>query len=366
MDSPLIKEILDTLQHDVLPVAGAAALVVCVAYVLGRVFVGFASGAGAVWERLRTGYMYPGVRGAVFGRQLVALGVAAAVVVAFLAGNFTLANLKFGEAPTWDNTARLVPWKPGENATGWHWLPRAGLLLVVVGLVSRWIGLIAGRYLPERLWWGANLLTWAPRIAAVVVAARWLASGKANEGLDRLWLAVAGAMFLTWVALDGFAHSAPQPEDDGTPNREPDVGRSAEATAYLWLIFLAAGVVLLHAHSARFMEAALILSSAMFGIAVAAGSVRADASGAVPAGVAFLPGLMLAARSSLPDNAVPIESFWLIALAPLVLLPFLIPTLARRNAWYVRVIRAVLVLAPLVVAVVLAAKYETIAGQDGW
>jgi hypothetical protein len=173
-------------------------------------------------------------------------------------------------------------------------------------------------------------------------------------------------MFLAWVALDGFARSAPPPEDDGTPNREPDVSRGAEAAAYLWMAFFAAGAILIHAHWEGMMRVALVLSSAMFGVAVAAWAARVDASAALPAGVAFLPGLMLAARSSLPDNAVPTESFWLVALAPLVLLPFLVPFLARRSAWYLRVLRALLVLAPLVTAVVLAAKYETIATQDEW
>ena len=52
---------------------------------------------------------------------------------------------------------RLIPWKPAENApAGWQSLPRAAILMVVVGLLSRWIGLLAARYLPERYWWGAS------------------------------------------------------------------------------------------------------------------------------------------------------------------------------------------------------------------
>jgi hypothetical protein len=368
MPLPPTKDILETIQFAVLPTAGAAALVVCASHVAGRVFVAVASRVGAVWERMRTGYMYPGVRGAICGRQLVALGVAAAVVIAFLAGNFTLDNLKPREEPSWDNTTRLVPWKPGENAAGWHWLPRAGLLLVAVGLLSRWIGLVAARYLPDRLWWGANLLVWAPRIAVVVVAAGWLASGKANEGKDWLWYALAGAMLLGWVALDGVARSGPEPETDYDPraDREPDVSCSAEVAVYLWLILLAGGAVLLYAHSGRFMEIAVVLGSAMFGVAVAAWSVRADASAAVPAAVAVLPGLMLNSLIQLDNHLVPKESFWLVALAPVTLLPFLIPVLGRSTAWYVRVLRLILVLAPLVAAVYLAAKYEAIAGQDDW
>jgi hypothetical protein len=302
----------------------------------------------------------------VFARQFVALGVAAAVVVAFMAGNFMLPDPKLNEPPTWDNTSRLVPWKPGENAAGWHWLPRAGLLLVAVGLVSRWIGLVAGRLLPERLWWGANLFTWAPRIAAVVVVAGWLASGKANEGQSWLMPALAGAMLLSWVMLDGLAYPRPDPEAEYDPNSVPDASCGAEVAMYLWLMFFAAGAILLYAHSQKFMEVALVLSSAMLGVAVAAGPLRADASAAVPAAVAFLPGLLLTALIQLTDHAVPKLCFWLVALAPLVLLPFLIPALARSRAWYLRVFRFALVLAPLVTAVVLAAQHETIAGQDEW
>ncbi|HSQ55565.1 MAG TPA: hypothetical protein VLM40_07450 [Gemmata sp.] len=372
MNLPPTRDILETIQNAVLPAAGGAALIVCVSHVLGRVFIAIASRLGACWEYFRTGYLYRGARGAALCRHLVGLGVAFAVVVGFMAGNFSLSNIPPGEVPTWNNTTRLISWKPGENPAGWNWLPRAGLLLIAVGLLSRWVGSIAAHSLPDRLWWGANLFVWTPRLAAVVIASGWLSSGKANEGV--YWLSqalglrfeLACAMFLVWLALDGLAYPRPSAEAEYEPNREPDASGSVEAAGYLWLISLAAAALLLYSHSARFMEIALILSAAMFGVAVAAGPIRADASAVVPAGVAFIPGLMLAAHSSLPENAVPDRSFWLIALAPLVLIPFQLPALARRQGWFVRLIRVVLVLAPLLTAIVLAAQHETIAGQEEW
>jgi hypothetical protein len=104
----------------------------------------------------------------------------------------------------------------------------------------------------------------------------------------------------------------------------------------------------------------------MFGIAVAAGVGKADTSGAIPAGVVFLPGLVLGGRPSLADNLVPASCFWVLALAPVVLLPFLIPALARRNGWLVRIARPLLVLAPVVVAIVLAAQHEKLAFEEEW
>jgi hypothetical protein len=319
MPLPPLKLVLESLQADVLAAAGAAALVLCAFLLLGR------------WAG--------------------ALGSAAAVAVAFLAANFTLANVPFEDDPTWENSARLVPWVAGENAPGWHWLPRAGLLLVAVGLLSRWLGLAAARYLPERLWWGANLLVWAPRVAAVVVASGWLSSGTAAAapGWEMLRYQIAGAMFLGWVALDGGARSDAGPE----------------VASYLAAIFFAAAVVLVFAHSKRFMDVAVVMSFAMFGIAVAAGIGRCDTSGAVPAAVAFLPGLMFAVRPSMSAHQVPEAAFWLVALAPAMLLPFLIPAVARnQDRWYVRAARALLVLAPLIAAAVLASQNETLAFDE--
>ena len=108
------------------------------------------------------------------------------------------------------------------------------------------------------------------------------------------------------------------------------------------------------------MEIAVVIGSAMFGIAVVASLMKADASGAVPAAVAFLPGLVLGSRPTL-ETEVPYVSFLLVSIAPLILAPFLIPALARKNGWLVRVLRAALVLVPLVVAIVVAAQFDQLA-----
>lgn len=312
---PPPKLILESLQSDVLPAAGAAALVLCTFLVLGR------------WAG--------------------ALGSAAAIVVAFMAANFTLENVGFEDEPTWANTGRLVPWKPIDDAPGWHWLPRVALLLVGIGLVTRWTGLLAARHLPERRWWIGNVLVWAPRIAGVVVASGWLASGKAAAGPEWEWLRyqLAGAMLLVWIAADGVARA----------------GWGAEVAAYLGACLFAAAAVLIFAHSKRFMDLAVVFSFSLFGVAVAARVGRADVSGAIPAAAALLPGMMFAVRPSMADHTVPATVFWLVALAPAVLLPFLVPALARKDRWYAVAIRAVLVLVPLAVALVLTAQHEQLA-----
>jgi hypothetical protein len=314
---PPLKDVLDALQHAVLPGAGGAALVMCV-FLL-------------------------------FGRWAGALGSAAAVAFGFVWGNFEMPK---GE-PTWANTmVRMIPLKPDPEAVGYQWLARAALALVVVGLVSRWLGLIALRALPERGWWGASAFVWAPRVVAVFAVSGWLTVGEAAQSVPLLRPQIAVVMLLVWVALDGIARN----------------GAGAQVAGYSAAMLMAAAAVLIHAHSARFMELAVVLGSAMFGIAVASALVKPDArgqepdtSGAIPAVVAFLPGLLLGARPSLAENNVPGACFWLVLLTPLVLLPFLLPAVTRKTGWEVPALRAALVLLPLVVAVALAAHYETIA-----
>lgn len=327
MPLPPLKDVLDQLQHAVLPGAGGAALVMCVFLLLGR------------WAG--------------------ALGSAAAVAFAFMWGNFTLAQLVGSETPTWANTARLVPWTPDADAPGYKWIARAGMVLVLVGLASRWLGLLALRALPERVWPVASVVVWVPRIAAVVVVSGWLVLGKAAEAEQwaNLRWHLVGAMLVVWVALDGVARN----------------GSSAQVCGYASAVLMTAGAILLYTHNARFMEIAVVLGSALFGVAVANGLVKpdaegrkADASGAIPAVVAFLPGLILGTRPSMDTHNVPVACFWLVALTPAVLLPFLLPPVARKSGWWVPAVRAALVLIPLVVAVALAARYETLVFEEQW
>jgi hypothetical protein len=317
---PPTQYVLEALQDNVFPAAGGSALVLCLFLLLGR------------WAG--------------------ALGSAVAVAVGFLSANFTLEYLKFDERPTWENTARLIPLVPGENAPGWHWLPRVALVLVLVGLLSRWVGLVAARYLPERYWWTANVLVWVPRVIAVGMATGWLVSGTAAAApeWESLRFQLAASILLIWIALDGVARTE----------------AGAEIAGYMAVILLATGAILLYTHNAKFMEIAIIVGFAMFGIAVAAMLVKADTSGAMPVAAAFLPGLILGTRPSWEPHNVPVLSLWLVALAPLVFIPFLLPVVQRQNRWLLMALRVTLVLAPVIAAVVLAAQHEQLAFEEEW
>jgi hypothetical protein len=307
---PPAKDVLDALHHTALPAAAGAALAACAFLSLGR------------WA--------------------AALGSAVAVVVGFGWANYTF------DALSLTGTGRVVPWLPEADAPAWHGLPRAGLILLAVGLLSRWAGLLTARFLDERHRWGAGLVVWAARLGGVAVVAPGLVP--AAWAAEFAWLkpALVAAMLGLWVALDGVARD-----------------RGSEAAAYLAAAFLAAGGVLIYAHSARFMDIAVMCGCAAAGVAVASFPTRADTSGAVPLGVAGLPTLLLNGRFA-TESQVPLASFWLAALAPLALLPFLLPIVARRPRWITIPLRAALVLAPLVAAVVLAAQHESLPVQEEW
>ena len=120
---------------------------------------------------------------------------------------------------------------------------------------------------------------------------------------------------------------------------------------------------MLYAHSGRFMDIATIVGCAYFGVAVVAGATKTETSGSVPAGIGFLPGLMLSGRFS-TESQVPLLSFWLVALAPLLLAPWLVPALARRNGWLTRLGRVALILAALITSLLLAGQKETLPWEE--
>jgi len=115
---PPNADLLPQLQLTILPAVGGAAFVVCAFLLLGR------------WAS--------------------ALGSAAAIVAAFVWANYAFpSQFKTCDFDTpldttqW-GTGRLIPWKIDEDTKPWHWLPRASLALVIVGLLSRWAGLLVG------------------------------------------------------------------------------------------------------------------------------------------------------------------------------------------------------------------------------
>jgi hypothetical protein len=303
-----------------------------------------------------SGDVLPAVAGSAFvmclflllGRWAGALGAAFAVTLAFFWANFSSAVLLDFEAePTWENTYRLMKWKPDERNKLVDWLPRAALVLVVVGLLSRWVGLLAGRFLPEKHRWGANLLVWSPRIAAVVVVSGWLVLEPAAAAPEWKYLRyqLAAVMLVSWVALDAVARAE----------------AGAEIAFQLAAMFFAAAILLLHVSYLSIVHISVIFTFALLGIAIVAALGGSDTSGAIPAAVVFLPGLILATRPSLSDHAVKAHCFWMIALTPLVLLPFAIPAVARKTTWDMTVLRCVLVLAPLVAAIVIAQQHAQLA-----
>jgi hypothetical protein len=308
---PPTEDVLYALRHTALPAAAGAALVM--AAVLA------------------------------FGRWAAALGSAVAVVVGFGWGNYTFDSL------SWTNTSRVIPWFAEESSPAWHRMPVAALILLVVGLVSRWFGLLTALVLPVRYWWSASLFTWAARVAAVGVVAPGLVPVDAAAEYSWLRPALAAIMLVLWVVLDGVARDR----------------AGSEVAAYLAVAFLVAGTILLYAHSARFMDIAVMCGCALAGVAVVAFPTRADTIGAAPLGAMGLPALMLNGRFSV-ESRVPVESFWLVALAPLVLLPFLLPVVARQSRRVIVPVRALLVLAPLVAAVILAAQHEKLVFEEEW
>jgi hypothetical protein len=242
---------------------------------------------------------------------------------------------------------------PEDGAPGYQWLALAALVLVIVGLVSRWFGLAARRLLSDRSWWAAAVLVWLPRAGAVLAVSAWLVRGPAAEAepwAHLRWELVA-AMLAVWLTADGLARR----------------GFGAEVSAYLGMGLFAGSGVLLYTHNAKLMELAVLVGSAMFGIAAVAARTTpgapVHATGAIPAAVVFLPGMVLGTRPSF-DSKVPDVCFWLVALVPLALAPLLVPRVGRQNRWLLLGLGVALVLTPLVVAVVLAGQYEKLPWEE--
>lgn len=166
-----------------------------------------------------------------------------------------------------------------------YWLPWAGLIAGLAGVPTRW-PFIAG------------LLS----AAASVITARLLVGPNLREQVPWLWIALALATFSSWRVLHAILSKS-----------------SGVSTLGLAAAFLAAAVVLLHAHSARLADMALLLAGACLGIALVAMSCRYDPTGLAPIAAVMLPGIMLAGQRS-TFSEVPLACYVLVGLSPLTFL----------------------------------------------
>ena len=253
------------------------------------------------------------------GRWAVLPGAAVAVAVGMVAGNWATGPL---------------PVEAGSSP--YEHLPRYTLTLLAAGVLSQLVPTVAERLERMKSYRVALVVTlWVARAVAVALLAADVIPGDSGTPLA-LFVAVTVSI---WFALDQLD--------------------SAEGVTLAGLTSLLAGGVCLYAHVARFLDVATFTGSALLGVAVVAAAARVDARGAIPAFVGMIPGLMLSCHAYSASD-VPAASYALIALAPLVLLPWAIPALARRSGPWPRLARLGCVLLPLFVALVLAGQVETL------
>ena len=244
--------------------------------------------------------------------------------------------------------AALANW--GRNYFAWGLGERsfqaiapAAFILTLVGVVTQPLALIAWR---PRL---VTLTMWALRVAATVFLAGWLAP----EWADRLML--AGLISLQWATLDAVAR--PLPGRRGN--------RSAQVVLLQSLVMTLSGVLVLYAHSLRLADFLNMAGAAALGVALAGYAADVDVRGAIPLGAVTLPGVLFITHQT-TTSLVPLSAYALAAAAPLGLLPWVAPRLARRDGWPGVLCRFAVVLGLVAAALMIAGRVETLPWEEEW
>lgn len=232
-------------------------------------------------------------------------------------------------------------WELGERS--FQAIAPAALVLTLVGVVTEPLSYLKWR--PRSI----VVAMWALRIAVTIYLAGWIAPGWPDR------LALAGLTSLQWAALDIVARPL--------PNRR--CNRSAQVLLVQSLALLLAGGVVLYAHSMRLSDFLNLAGAAALGVAIAGYAANVDARGALPAGALALPAVLFVTRET-TTSLVPISAYALAACAPLGLLPWVIPTLARRDGGTGTVLRVAVVLALAIGAVACAGRVETLPWEEEW
>lgn len=221
------------------------------------------------------------------------------------------------------NDPELVTKMPVAEA--WKWLPLVTLVALLIGGIA---------HLP----WMSSGAGWGLR-GAIAANAGWLLTPADLRG-EYLWapLALGGVILAEWAVLEALAGTGSVPLLAALPA-------------------IATSVVLIHAGTERMCEFALMLAGSLAGVGVAAAALRAPASAASAGAAVIVPALLLSGSHD-TESKVPTVAFVLVALAVLTLVPSLVPAWQRRQRSGLWAVQLILLLAPLVVAVLLAQHYE--------
>ena len=232
-------------------------------------------------------------------------------------------------------------WELGERS--FQGIAPAALMLTLVGVVTQPLAHV--RWRPRLV----AVALWLFRVAATTTLAGWLAP----EWPDRLML--AGVISLQWATLDVVAR--PLPDRRGN--------RSAQVVLLQSLVMTLAGVLVLYAHSLRLADFLNLAGAATLGVALAGYAANADLRGAIPLGAITLPGVLFVTHET-TTSLVPLSAYALAASAPLGLLPWVIPALARRDGWPGTVCRFAVVIGLVAAALVIAGRVETLPWEEEW
>jgi hypothetical protein len=209
----------------------------------------------------------------------------------------------------------------------WYWVLGLAGLAMLVELLAR---------LP----FVPSSAAWVARTLVAVLAGRLMTPGDLRAEHPWLPWLLTGAIFFEWALLVSLARRW----KDGT----------VPAVVALWC---AAAVLLMHVNFLHGMDGVLYFFAAMLGPALVAWKWPGDTGPAVVSAVVAVPGLLVFTYydNSAADIQVPPVSFLLMGLAPLALMPMLMPFLIRQQRWKHWLPSIILLLIPVIAAVVLAA-----------
>jgi len=313
---PPLNLILDALTHAVLPAAVAAFAVFAFVLATAPPPARIAAGALALTAGFLAGNQF---RGAIEYRI-------------DLERSLTLSQLSRAAFAT------VVPpgeedGEPAPTPSAYYWLPWTGGLALFAGFLA----LLQAR----------AAAAWALRIFAAGVTTALAVPPELRSESPWIVPLFAAVVLGEWTVLERLLVAT-------TPPR----CRFGPALAGV-APFAAAAVVLLHAHSARLADVAVILAVALGAIAAAAFAFRADSSSVAPGVATALPFLMLSGYYD-TFSEVPAAAFALVAASPIALGPLLLSRIRKLGARRWLVVAAFLATSPLLIAVILAARVESL------